>query len=99
MISVFSMGSTANGIWERGLKYPLADAQMTCDKTLGVSNEFTGCESSVEVHDGTLLIMWEEENGIPAERIRLEKVQERTEQEKARALISDMGWDSMHGSE
>lgn len=77
VISVFSMGSTSSGIWERGLKYPLADAHMTCDKTLGVSNEFTGCESSVEVQEGTLLIMWDEKNGIPAERIRLKKELER----------------------
>lgn len=71
MISVFSMDAVANGIWERNLKYQLRDAKMTNVKTLGVSNEFIGEEGSIEVHEGTLLIMWNAENGMPAERQRL----------------------------
>ena len=48
MISVFSMDTVASGIWEHNLKYQLRDAQMTNDRTLGVSNEFLGRESSIE---------------------------------------------------
>ena len=71
MISVFSMDTVASGIWEHNLKYQLRDAQMTNDKTLGVSNEFIGRESSIEVHQGTLLILWDAKNGLPMERARL----------------------------
>lgn len=68
MISVFCMGEAAEGVWERGLKYQLTDAVMTCDRTLGVSNEFIGEESWVEVKKNTLHIVWGEENGLPKER-------------------------------
>ena len=71
MISVFSMDTVASGIWEHNLKYQLRDAQMTNDKTLGVSNEFIGQESSIEVYQGTLLILWDAKNGLPMERTRL----------------------------
>lgn len=69
MISVFCMGAPAKGVWERGLKYSLSDAVLTDDKTLGVSNEFIGCESSISVESGTLLVMWDEKNGLPTKRI------------------------------
>lgn len=68
MISVFSMGDTAFGVWERNLKYVLADAVLTCDRALGVSNEFIGQESSIEVETGTLLILWDAQNGLPCKR-------------------------------
>ncbi|MCC8051703.1 MAG: thiamine diphosphokinase [Clostridiales bacterium] len=65
MISVFCMGEQASGVFERGLKYTLEDAELTCDRALGVSNEFTGEESSVEVRSGTILVMWDAKNGLP----------------------------------
>ncbi len=65
IISVFCLSEPAKGVWERGLKYSLTDAIMTCDKTLGVSNEFTGQKSSVSVADGTLILLWGGENGLP----------------------------------
>lgn len=68
IVSVFCMGEPATGVWERGLKYTLKNATMTCDKTLGVSNEFTGESSRIEVHSGTLLIIWDEKNGLPYDR-------------------------------
>ena len=68
MISVFCLGETATGVFERGLKYGLEDASLTCDRALGVSNEFTGMKSSIEVDKGTLLILWDEKNGLPCER-------------------------------
>lgn len=57
-VSVFCQGDRAEGVWLRGLKYPLTDAVLTCDFPLGVSNEFTGVESSVTVERGTLLVVW-----------------------------------------
>ena len=57
-ISVFSAGDEAAGVTLTGLKYPLENAALTCDHPLGISNEFTGTSSTVEVRDGTLLIMW-----------------------------------------
>ncbi len=68
MISVFCLSEPARDVWEHGLKYSLSGDTLTCDITRGVSNEFTGQESSVEVHDGTLVILWDVGNGLP-ERI------------------------------
>lgn len=71
MISVFSMDNCSSGIWERGLKYTLQDAELTNDRTLGISNEFLGQESSIEVREGTLLILWDLKNGFPVQRVRI----------------------------
>lgn len=68
MISVFCQGGPASGVWEKGLKYTLSDAVLTDDRALGVSNEFLGCESSISVESGTLLVMWDIKNGLPVRR-------------------------------
>ncbi len=70
MISVFCLSEPARGVWERGLKYSLTDMTLTCDITRGVSNEFTGQESYIEVKDGTLVILWGQKNGLPEGRER-----------------------------
>lgn len=57
--SVFCQGDAATGVCLEGLKYPLADATLTCDFPVGVSNEFTGVPSRVAVGKGTLLVVWE----------------------------------------
>lgn len=57
-VSVFCQGDRAEGVFLRGLKYPLRDATLTCDVALGVSNEFTGADSCIEVARGTLLVVW-----------------------------------------
>ena len=46
---------------------------LTCDITRGVSNEFTGQESYIEVKDGTLVILWGLENGLTGSRDKTEK--------------------------
>jgi thiamine pyrophosphokinase len=56
-ISVFSLSEESTGVNLRGLKYPLTDATVTNTFPIGVSNEFTGKESSVSVEHGTLLII------------------------------------------
>ena len=58
LLSVFCMGDRAEGVWLRGLKYPLEGAALTCDFPLGVSNEFTGAAGSVSVERGTLLVVY-----------------------------------------
>ena len=45
---------------ERGLKYTLEDVIVRTDFPIGVSNEFTDCESFVEVKDGMLLVCVED---------------------------------------
>ncbi len=57
MISVFSMGNSASGVYLYGLKYPLKNATVTNDFPIGVSNEFIGEESRVEVKKGSLLVI------------------------------------------
>ena len=58
-VSAFCFGSDAAGVSLRGLKYSLENATLTSTYPLGVSNEFIGTESKVEVLSGTLLIIWE----------------------------------------
>lgn len=58
VLSVFCMGDRAEGVTLEGLLYPLQDAELTCDRPLGVSNEFTGCPARISVRRGTLLLMW-----------------------------------------
>ncbi|MCC8067270.1 MAG: thiamine diphosphokinase [Clostridiales bacterium] len=65
IVSVFCMGDQATGVYESGLKYTLENACLTSDRALGVSNEFTGVSSRIAVQKGTLLILWDAENGLP----------------------------------
>lgn len=60
-VSVFALGGTAEGVYLRGLKYPLEGATLTPDVPLGVSNEFLGVEASVAVERGALLVTWQGE--------------------------------------
>lgn len=55
-ISVFAFAGDAAGVTEKGLKYGLENAVVKAEFPIGISNEFMGTESSIEVTDGTLLI-------------------------------------------
>lgn len=57
-ISVFAGGSKACGVYERGLKYTLGNAELVSSFPLGVSNAFTGQGAEIEVKNGTLIIIW-----------------------------------------
>lgn len=59
-ISVFAKGGDAL-ISESGLKYELNKKLITSSFPLGVSNEFTGRNSSITVHSGTVLIVIEKQ--------------------------------------
>lgn len=57
-ISVFAHDERVEGVTLHGLQYPLRDATLTNGFPLGVSNAFTGVESSITVRKGTLLVIW-----------------------------------------
>lgn len=57
-ISVFSLGDRALGVGERGVKFPLSEAELTCDFPLGVSNEFDGDRTEISVREGVLVVLW-----------------------------------------
>ncbi len=65
-VSVFCMGSTAEGITLKNLYYPLENGQLTCGFPLGVSNHFVGKPAAISVENGSLLVIWERNAGFPA---------------------------------
>jgi len=62
IISVFSYGAVAYGVYERGLAYALTDATLTDTNPLGVSNAFTGEPAEVSVREGRLVVLF---TGLP----------------------------------
>ena len=56
VVSVFCHGAQAVGVTLTGLKYPLNEALLTCDRPLGVSNEYGSAQASVTIAHGTLLV-------------------------------------------
>ena len=59
-LSLFSLGEKAEKVTIQGMKYPLAEAAVTNDFPIGISNEFIKSEEAlVRVEDGELLIMVE----------------------------------------
>lgn len=61
-VSVFSVTTVSKGVTIKGLEYTLNDAELHFNNSLGVSNSFIGIQNEISVKDGTLLIMWEENN-------------------------------------
>ena len=57
-ISVFSFDNVSSGVSEKGLYYSLENADIENCNIMGVSNSFTGQESSVSVRQGTLIIYY-----------------------------------------
>lgn len=64
-VSVFCLGADARGVDLEGLYYPLEKGTLTAGFPLGVSNHFTGKEAKISVEDGSLLVLWDRENGFP----------------------------------
>ncbi|MEG1633083.1 MAG: thiamine diphosphokinase [Oscillospiraceae bacterium] len=58
--SVFCAGGSAEGVFERGSKYTLDNATLTCDYPVGVSNEFGDAATEISVAQGTLTVMWQD---------------------------------------
>ena len=63
-LSVFCLGADAKGVTLRGVKYQTDRATLTAGFPLGVSNQFTGQAATVSVEKGTLLLIWDRENGV-----------------------------------
>lgn len=62
-LSVFCMGADAEGVSIHGAQYELENATLTSGFPLGVSNRFTGKPCTVSVAKGTLLLIWDRDNG------------------------------------
>lgn len=56
-LSIFSYGEKAEGICEKGVKYPLSDAELTNSFPLGVSNEIVADKAQISFSKGLLLII------------------------------------------
>ena len=65
ILSVFCLGPDAEGVTLSGLKYPLENGSLTAGFPLGVSNHFVGKKSDISVKNGSLLVLWDRENGFP----------------------------------
>lgn len=57
-ISVFSLTDESRGVTIQNLKYTLKGATLYSYMPIGVSNEFIGVKSSIEVKDGALLVVY-----------------------------------------
>jgi len=66
IVSLFCMGSQAEGITLTGLQYSLDHASLHAGHPLGVSNHFIGQEAKITVKSGSLLVLWDRRNGFPA---------------------------------
>lgn len=64
-LSVFAMGDAAQGVSIQGAYYSLQNGTLTCGFPLGVSNHFTGSEAEISVKNGSLLVIWDRETGLP----------------------------------
>ena len=67
-VSVFCLGSDAQGVTLEGLYYPLEKGTLTAGFPLGVSNHFTGSPARLRVEEGSLLVLWDRKNGLPERR-------------------------------
>ncbi|MBQ3000592.1 MAG: thiamine diphosphokinase [Oscillospiraceae bacterium] len=65
ILSVFCMGQDAQGVTLTGLKYPLTDGVLSAGFPLGVSNHFIGEKATISVNNGSLLLLYNRENGLP----------------------------------
>ncbi|MGN0547625.1 MAG: thiamine diphosphokinase [Acutalibacteraceae bacterium] len=57
-ISVFSHSEKCSGVYLKGLKYPLENAELTNTFPLGVSNEFIGKKSEIIIGNGTAIVTY-----------------------------------------
>ena len=59
LFSAFCLGDRAEGIDETGFQYPLADAVLTPEFPLGVSNHILEPTATITVRKGALAVGWE----------------------------------------
>ena len=63
-VSVFCMGKPAKGVTLENLQYPLENGTLTATFPLGVSNHFTGKRARISVETGTLVVIFDRQDGI-----------------------------------
>lgn len=56
-VSLFAIEGTAKGVTLQNMKYEITDAMLTADYPLGISNELIGVNPTIEVKDGSLLMI------------------------------------------
>jgi thiamine pyrophosphokinase len=56
-LSLFSFSDVCSGVTTTGLQYPLENATLQNSYPIGLSNEFTSAEASIEVISGKLLVI------------------------------------------
>ena len=71
ILSVFCMGQDARDVTITGLKYELTNGILTAGFPLGVSNHFIGKCAAVSVKCGSLLVLYDRENGFPSREVLL----------------------------
>ena len=59
IVSLFPQDGAAEGVTLTGLQYPLADARLTPDVGLAVSNHFAAEQAAIAVRKGALLVGWQ----------------------------------------
>ena len=64
ILSVFCMGKDARGVSITGTKYEAENITLSAGFPLGVSNHFTGKKSRITVHSGSLLLLYDRQNGL-----------------------------------
>lgn len=64
-LSVFCLGADSEGVRLEGLAYSLNKGTVTAGFPIGVSNRFTQSAATVSVEKGSLLVIWERQNGFP----------------------------------
>ena len=65
IVSVFCLGADAQGVSIRGLKYTMRGGTLSVGFPLGVSNHFVGEKSEISAKSGSLLVIYDRENGFP----------------------------------
>jgi thiamine pyrophosphokinase len=63
-LSVFCHGADATGVTVRNLHYNVENTTLTAGFPLGVSNRFVGKEATVSAQQGSLLLIWQRQNGL-----------------------------------
>ncbi len=69
IVSVFCLGPDAQGVTLRGLQYPLENSRLSAGFPLGVSNHFIGQKAEISVENGSILVLFDRENGFPKRSI------------------------------
>lgn len=65
ILSLFCLGSDAEGVTLENLYYPLQNGTLSTGFPLGVSNHFIGKRARITVQKGSLLALWDRKNGFP----------------------------------